>query len=106
MKIPPDICAALAAGFADEPMLDVGQPDMIGPTVGAYRNRVAAFVVSAIDQQSVDAGCAQFAEGDLLRAGGHVGYSSATAPFRQRPTDKVRFGRRYQRRMRDRFTVQ
>jgi hypothetical protein len=78
--------AAFAAGGADEIRLDVGQPDMIGPAVGADRDMVAALVVPAIDQNIADTGCAQFAERDFLRVGRHGGPSSLSragtlAPF-------------------------
>jgi hypothetical protein len=62
----PDIGAALAAGGADELRLDVRQPHMIGPAVGADRDVVAALVVPAIiDQHIADAGRAHVAECDL-----------------------------------------
>jgi hypothetical protein len=60
--------AALAAGTTDEPWLYVGQPDIIGPVVAADRNRMAATVVSAIDQQATHALFAHVSEADLLRA--------------------------------------
>ena len=44
--------AKLAAGTTDEPRLYVGQPEIIGPAITADRNRMAAAVVSAIDQQA------------------------------------------------------
>jgi hypothetical protein len=57
-------------GSADEVRLDVRQLDVIGPALGTDRDVVAATVISAIDQHLADAGCAHFAEGDFLRAGG------------------------------------
>jgi hypothetical protein len=47
---------------------------VIGPLVRADRDRVAAGIVRAIDQQTANAGRAHFAEGDFLRAGqgGHA----------------------------------
>jgi len=44
--------AKLAAGTPDEPRLYVGQPEIIGPAITADRNRMAAAVVSAIEQQA------------------------------------------------------
>jgi hypothetical protein len=52
MKVRPDIGAALAAGLADEQVLDVGQLDIIGPSVTADRDRVAAMKVLARDQDA------------------------------------------------------
>jgi hypothetical protein len=46
--------------------------DIIRPCIPADRDRVAAAVVGAIDQQAADAHVAHFAEGDLLRAVGHA----------------------------------
>jgi hypothetical protein len=47
-KLRPDIRAAFAAGGADEVRLDVGQPDMIGPTFGADGDVMAAMMIAAI----------------------------------------------------------
>ena len=66
MKIRPHIGPSLAACRADEPIFDVGEPEIVGPLVGANRGRVAAVVVGAIDQDAAHAGFAHFAEGDLL----------------------------------------
>jgi hypothetical protein len=66
----PDVGTSLAAGLADEQRLDVGEPDMVRPPIGAHLNRVAASEVGAIDQEAVDAGGAHLAKGDFLLAGG------------------------------------
>jgi hypothetical protein len=58
---------AFAAGGADEVRLDVREPHIIGPAVGADLDMVAAAVIAAIDLHIADAGCAQFAECDFLR---------------------------------------
>jgi hypothetical protein len=58
-----------AAGLAGEQRLQIGQPDIIGPSVSA--RRVAALVVGAIDQETTIASGAHFSEGDLGRVGGH-----------------------------------
>jgi hypothetical protein len=60
--------AKLAAGTPDEPRLYVGQPEIIGPAITADRNRMAAAVVSAIDQQPMDALGTHVGEGDFGRA--------------------------------------
>jgi hypothetical protein len=64
MEVGPDIGASLAAGFADEAGLDIGKPDVIGPLICAGRDRVAAMMVGAIDQDAADASVAHLIEGD------------------------------------------
>ncbi len=72
MEIRPNICASLSAGLADELQLDIGQPNIISPSVAADRGRTAAVVVRAIDQQAPHAGGSHLSEGDLLVGeGGH-----------------------------------
>jgi len=71
-KIRPHIRAPLAAGAADEVRLDIGQPDIIVPSLGADRDRVAALVIRAVDQNA-DQAHRQFPEGDL---GGAVSFAS------------------------------
>jgi hypothetical protein len=61
----PHVPAALAAGGADETRLDVRQPNVVRPAVGADLDRVAASVVAAIDQHLTDAGFAQLADGEF-----------------------------------------
>jgi len=68
MKVRPDVSASLAAAFANEPGLEIGEPDVIRPLVCAERNRVAALVIRAIDQDAAHASGAHLSEGDLLRA--------------------------------------
>jgi hypothetical protein len=55
-EIRPDIGAPLAASRADELILDVGNPDVIGPLARVHFDRVAALVVCAIDQDAIGAG--------------------------------------------------
>jgi hypothetical protein len=55
VKVRSDVSAPLAAGFADEPRLDVGQLDVVGPRISGDRDRVAALVVRAIDQETAHA---------------------------------------------------
>jgi len=45
----------MAAGCANETRLNVGQPGVIRPAVTADRNRMAAAIVRAIDQQAANA---------------------------------------------------
>ena len=74
MPVRPDVGASLAAGLANEPCFKIGEPDVIGPLVCADRDRVAAMMVRAIDQDSAHASGAHLGEGDLLWAGegGHA----------------------------------
>ena len=58
----------MAAGAADESRLYIGQPGIIRPVVAIDRNRMAAAVVSAIDQQPMDALGTHVGEGDFGRA--------------------------------------
>jgi hypothetical protein len=68
LPIGPDIRAAPAASFADKPRLELGQPDVIRPSVAADRCPMAALVIRAIDQETANAGRAHFGEGDFLLA--------------------------------------
>jgi len=63
---------AVPASFAEKLRLNIGQPSIIGPSIPADCERVAAAIVSAVDQQPAHAHFAHFGEGDLLRAVGHV----------------------------------
>jgi len=56
MKICPDVRSAFAAFLAHDPIFDVGEPDIVRPPVGADRDRVAAPVTRAIDQDAAHAG--------------------------------------------------
>jgi hypothetical protein len=67
VKIWPDVGSTLAAFLADEPIFDVGEPDIVRPLIGADRDVVAALVIRAINQDTADAGFSHLAEGDLLR---------------------------------------
>ncbi len=48
MKVRPHIGASLAAGFANKPRLEIGEPDVIGQMVRNGRDRVAALKILAI----------------------------------------------------------
>jgi hypothetical protein len=67
-----------AAGLAGEQRLQIGQPDIIGPSVSANCRQVAALVVGAIDQETTNASGAHLCEGDFLLAG-----ESGHAPFKR-----------------------
>ena len=54
-EIRADVGAFPAASLAGEPRLDIGQPDVIRPSVAADWCPVAAFVVRAIDQETANA---------------------------------------------------
>jgi hypothetical protein len=71
VEIRPDIRAPRAAGLAGEARLDVGQPDIIRPPLGADGRPKAALVIRAIDQQPANAGGAHFGECDLAAGFGH-----------------------------------
>jgi hypothetical protein len=49
-KLRPHFSATLAAGGADEARLDIRQPYVIRPAIGAHRCRMTATVIAAIDQ--------------------------------------------------------
>jgi hypothetical protein len=49
-KFGADVGTSLAAGLADEPGFQIGQPDIIRPSVAADRGPMAALVIRAIDQ--------------------------------------------------------
>jgi hypothetical protein len=63
-----DCGAAPPAFLADKPRLDVGQPQIVGPAVGAEGYGMAAMVVGAVDQDAANDHIAHLAEGDLLRS--------------------------------------
>jgi hypothetical protein len=66
MEIWAHVRASLAAALAGEPGLDVGQPNIIWPSVAADCCRMAALIIRAIDQEATDARGAHLSEGDLL----------------------------------------
>lgn len=59
------IGASPAARLADEPGLNVGQANVVGPAIGAQSRVVTARGVSAADQDVLHAHFSHFAEGDL-----------------------------------------
>jgi hypothetical protein len=72
IEVRPDVGASLVTGFAYEPRLEIGEPDVIAPRVRADRDRVAALVIRAIAQDPAHASVAHLGKGDLLRAGNHA----------------------------------
>jgi hypothetical protein len=48
----PDVSALAAANAADKPLLEIGQPNIIGPMIATDRDVVAAMIISAIDLRS------------------------------------------------------
>ena len=70
VEVGPDVCAAPSAGRAGEARLDVRQPYVIWPAIGAKGDGMAATTVDAIDQDAAPAPLAHGAEGDLLRPHG------------------------------------
>ena len=79
-KVRPDVRAISSAAGADEIWLDIGEPDIVEPEVGVDLDVMAASMIAAIDQHIADAGCAHFAEGDLLRICRHRGQPAAMMP--------------------------
>jgi hypothetical protein len=67
--IRPDLGAFPAACLADEPSPKIRQPDIVGPAVGADRDRATALVIRATDQDAAHASGPNLAEGDFLWAG-------------------------------------
>jgi hypothetical protein len=61
-----DVCSAPAASFTDEMRLKIRQPNIVGPSITADRDVMAAPVVGAIDQKPAHTGGAEFGEGDFL----------------------------------------
>ena len=66
MEVWPHVGTSLAASRANEPGLEIGQADIIGPSIAADRDVMAALVVGAIDEKPAHAGGAHLAEGDFL----------------------------------------
>jgi hypothetical protein len=52
IEVRPNVGAALAAGRADETWLKIGQPHVVRPSIAAYRDQVAAFVIGAVNQET------------------------------------------------------
>src|SRR3954470_2587122 len=50
MEVRAEVSALGAASLAGEPLLDIGQPDIIRPLIGADRCPLTTVIVGAIDQ--------------------------------------------------------
>jgi hypothetical protein len=68
IEIRPYVRAALAADPTGEALLDIGQPDIIGPGIAADRDGVATAVVGANNQQPAHTALAHLGKGDFLWA--------------------------------------
>ena len=62
VEVGANLSAAVAASVTDETWLDVGQSNIVRPSIGAQRDVVAAV---AIDQDAAQPHLAHLAEGDL-----------------------------------------
>jgi hypothetical protein len=58
--------AALAASLADKPGLEIGQAEIISPSIAADRRAMRAVIVAAIDQDAANAGEAVAALGWMV----------------------------------------
>jgi hypothetical protein len=68
IEISPDFGALKAASRTAEQRLEIGEPNIIRPLIGADRHVVAALIIRAIDQQAANPHRAHFAERDFLGA--------------------------------------
>ena len=62
----PDIGATVAASLTGELRFEIGQADMVGPTIGVDRKRMRAFVIGAVDEKPGGARRSHFSESDFL----------------------------------------
>jgi len=70
VEVRPHLGATVAAGLAHKPRLEIGQPEIVGPTIPADRQTMAAVVVGAVDQDAAHAALAHLGKGDFLRTVG------------------------------------
>jgi hypothetical protein len=77
IEIRPDIGAAPAASLTGKPRLNIGQPDVIRPSIAADRCVVAAMIIGTVDQETANASGAHFSEGDFLLPWGGGGHALA-----------------------------
>jgi hypothetical protein len=82
-EVRPDVGALLAADLTSEQGLDIGQPDIVGPSSGTGRGRMAAPVILTVDKQTAHAGIAHLARGDFLWSAGEGGHDPAARESRQ-----------------------
>lgn len=64
LEVGPNVSAAGSAALADKPRLNIGQPHLVGPAIGAQHDVMAAM---AIDQDAAHTHLAHLTEGDLDR---------------------------------------
>lgn len=67
-RVRPNLGATMAANRTDEQVLQIGQPQALGPAVSVDHNRMPTFVVAAEHPQPARAGLPHLSEGDLLLA--------------------------------------
>jgi hypothetical protein len=66
MEIRADVGTSLAAGLADEPGFQIGQPDIIRTSITADCGPMAAAKIRAINQETAHASGTHLGEGDFL----------------------------------------
>lgn len=66
LKVRPHIRAAFSARGAGEAWLDVGEPHVVRPAIGAGLDMMAAAMITAKDHHRPRAGFAHLAEGEFL----------------------------------------
>jgi hypothetical protein len=80
IEIRPDIGALLAAGLARKPRFEIGEPDIIRPSVAVDCRPMAAAKIRAINQETANASGAHLGEGDLLVGSfGHAAIEARTS---------------------------
>jgi hypothetical protein len=68
-RVRPNFGTAMAANRADEQVLQIGQPQALGPAVSVDHNRMPTFVVAAEHPQPARTGLPYLSKGDLVFAG-------------------------------------
>jgi len=68
MEVRANISALPTARSAGKPVLQIGQPEIIRPSITAYRGPMGAPKIRAIDQQAANTCRAHLGEGDFLAA--------------------------------------
>jgi hypothetical protein len=101
LPIGPHIRAAPAASLAGKPRLEIGQPDVIRPSVGADRCVVAATIIGTVDQETANASGAHFGEGDFLLSRGEGGH----APLKRQQVHMIKLTTETPPDRRRKFTV-
>jgi len=68
LPVGPHIRTLPAASLAGESLLQIGQPNVIRPSIAANRRPVRAVTIGAVQQETAPAGGAHFGKGDFLGA--------------------------------------